>query len=184
MKNIKCSGVIAGWTRCRQYRGQQSAFSQCSRRNGWTVGMLVSLHLLSLMLWPLTFGAERVRAQEGNVGSVAIVNVNDQSFPAVSLFLDVADANGAPVAGLAPANFTVTEDGQPAAVQNVAVDSSQPIALLLALDRSTDAATWAAVQGAAAAVINALGPEDQVAITSVFEEVQPVQEFSMNKDAA
>ena len=128
--------------------------------------------------------AAPVRAQQPGVGRVAVVSVDDQNYPTVSLYLDVADVNGAPVVGLAPASFTVQEDGQPATVQAVTTDSSQPLALLLALDRSTDATTWAAVQGAAAAVINALGAEDQVAITTVFEEVQPVQDFTTDKQTA
>jgi VWFA-related protein len=138
---------------------------------------------LVLLLFAFVLSAVPARAQQ-TTGRVAVVDVDDQNFPTVSLFMDVADANGAPVAGLAPANFVVQEDGSNATVQAVSVDASQPLALLLALDRSTDAATWAAVQGAAAAVINALGENDQVAITTVFEQVQPVQEFTADKDAA
>ena len=145
--------------------------------------MVLFMHLFAACIAGL-LPAQPVRAQQPAIGRVAVVNVNDENFPALSFFLDVADANGAPVAGLAPANFTILEDGQAAIVQAISTDASQPLALLLALDRSTDATTWAAVQGAAAAVISALGPEDQVAITTVFEEVQPVLEFTADKDAA
>ncbi|MCC6456778.1 MAG: VWA domain-containing protein [Caldilineaceae bacterium] len=150
------------------------------RRSARLLGLLVVMCLLSLPRMALP-----VHAQEVGSGRIAVVAVDDQAFPTVSLFLDVADANGAPVAGLSPANFVIQEEGQPAAIQAVTVDASQPLALLLALDRSTnDPATWAAVQGAAAAVISALGADDQVAITTIFDEVQPVQEFTANKDAA
>jgi VWFA-related protein len=141
--------------------------------------MLIGAPLFAVLLVALP-----LRAQEGTTGRVAVVDVNDLSFPTVSLFLDVADAAGNPVAGLTPANFAVQEDGQAASVQAVTTDATQPLALLLALDRSTDEATWAAVQGAAAALIAGLGAEDQVAITTVFEEVQPIQGFTTDKDAA
>jgi len=146
----------------------------------WLACVLIGSLLLGTMV-----GSSPVLAQQAaGTGKVAVVKVDDQNFPVVSLSLDVADANGAPVAGLAPANFSIEQDGQPATVKTVAVDSSQPVALLLALDRSTDATTWAAVQGAAAAVINALGPQDQVAITTIFEQVQTVSEFTADKNAA
>ncbi len=102
----------------------------------------------------------------------------------MSLFLDVVDANGAPVSGLTAQEFSLQEDGQPVSVQAVTGDASWPLALLLALDRSTDAVTWAVVQGAVASTIDALGDQDQVAITTVFEEVQSIQTFTENQDAA
>ena len=125
-----------------------------------------------------------VHAQQALVGRVTVVGVDDQAFPSVSLFLDVADSTGAPVSGLAQANFAIQEDGQAASVQSVTADSSQPLALLLALDRSTDTATWAAVQAAAATIISGLNANDQVAITTIFEEVQSVQGFTADKEAA
>lgn len=152
-------------------------------RNGRGVRGLFVARLLTIMLAYGAALALPVYAQ-APTGRVAVVEVDDQNFPVVSLVMDVADANGAPVAGLAPANFTIQEEGRAATVQSVTTDASQPLALLLALDRSTDATTWAAVQGAAAAVISALAPEDQVAITTVFEEVQLVLEFTTDKDAA
>lgn len=123
-------------------------------------------------------------AQTPSLGRVAIVGVEDQNFPTVSLFLDVVDVNGAPVSGLTTAAFTVQEDGRPALVQGVSGDAGQPLALMLALDRSTDVTTWAAVQGAVAATIDALGEQDQVAITTIFEQVQAVQSFTADHDAA
>ena len=125
-----------------------------------------------------------VHAQQALVGRVTVVGVDDQAFPSVSLFLDVVDSTGAPVSGLAQANFAIQEGGQAASVQSVTADSSQPLALLLALDRSTDTATWAAVQAAAATIISGLNANDQVAITTIFEEVQSVQGFTADKEAA
>lgn len=169
----------------RLKRRQLSWQQQLQPNQGRTARMPYGWYLLAVLLCAVgLLVAVPVRAQQPGVGRVAVVDVDDQNYPTVSLYLDVADANGAPVANLDPASFTVQEDGQPAPVQTVTTDSSQPLALLLALDRSTDAATWAAVQGAAAQVINSLGADDQVAITTVFEEVQLVQEFTADKEAA
>lgn len=172
--------VMAWWMR-RRLSLQSRALSQ-TKRAATMLTMSHGVVAIVLVLWALWHVAMPALAQTG--GRVAIVGVNDENFPAVSLFLDVADVNGAPVGGLAAANFTLLEDGRPVAVQAVTTDASQPVALLLALDRSTDATTWAAVQGAAASLIASLGEQDQVAITTIFEEVQPVLEFTTNKDAA
>lgn len=180
MDKMNFKGVMGRWRLYRQHSWPQHD----PRKNGWALKITLPVKLLALLILAGLLWGYPVYAQQTGVGRVAVVNVDDQNFPTVSLFMDVADANGAPVAGLAPANFTVQVDGQAAALQAVTVDASQPLALLLALDRSTDAATWAAVQGAAAAVITALGPLDQVAITTVFEQVQVVQEFTVDKDAA
>jgi VWFA-related protein len=152
---------------------------QVHRRVGTTIGTLLLMALFSFLFFSLP-----VQAQQAVVGRVTVVGVDDQAFPSLSLFLDVADSTGAPVSGLAQANFVIQEDGQAASVQSVAADSSQPLALLLALDRSTDTATWAAVQAAAATIISGLDANDQVAITTIFEEVQSVQGFTVDKEAA
>ena len=96
------------------------------------LAIVVSCMTMWVAAW-VTAWALPVHAQQPT-GRVAVVEVDDQNFPVVSLLMDVADPNGAPVAGLAPANFIIQEDGRAAAVQIVTTDTSQPLALLLALD--------------------------------------------------
>lgn len=117
-------------------------------------------------------------------GQVRVVDVDDAMYPAVSLAVDVVDGAGVPVGNLTADAFTVTVDGQPAAMIGVAPDSTRPLALLLSLDRSTDAATWAAVQAAATDAVASLLPDDQVALTTFFDQVEPVLDFTADKEAA
>jgi VWFA-related protein len=155
-----------------------SLFAGRDLRAAWTRALTV---LLLGLLWgaPLP-----LHAQAPATGRISIAGVEDQNFPSVSLFLDMVDANGTPVSGLTAAAFTLQEDGQPALIGALTADPSAPLALLLTLDRSTDVNTWAAVQGAVAATIDALEEEDQVAITTIAEQVQAVQGFTNNQESA
>lgn len=142
---------------------------------------------VGLALLCLGVGLTQVWAQTpvtpGN-GQVRIVDVDDAAYPAISLYVDVVDGAGVPVGNLTADAFAATVDGQPATVTAVAPDSARPLALLLSLDRSTDAATWAAVQAAAADAIGSLQADDQVAVTSFFDQVAPVIDFTADKEAA
>lgn len=117
-------------------------------------------------------------------GQVRIVDVDDVAYPAIRLYVDVVDGAGVPVGNLTTDAFAATVDGQPSTVTAVAPDSARPLALLLSLDRSTDATTWAAVQAAAADTIGGLQPDDLVALTSFYDQVEPVIGFTSDKNAA
>jgi len=137
--------------------------------------------LLGLILSAAT--AAPLAAQDSS-GRVTLTGVDDQSFPQVSLFVDVFTPAGTPVLDLTPNSIALTEDQQPATIQAVTPDTSRPLALLLALDRSTDAVTWAAVQTAAQAMIEGLRDQDQISLVTVFDQVEVVQPFTTDKAAA
>ena len=70
----------------------------------------ISFILLGLLL--LAGQSHAVYAQEG-MATAELSLVNAQGFPAISALLDVYDAQGMPVTGLAPADVTILEDNQP-----------------------------------------------------------------------
>lgn len=153
-------------------------------REVWRRRLLVRLLLILGILVPTIAVAlpQPVWAQAG-VGRVVVTGVDDSAFPLVRLSVDVFDAGGSPVNGLSAADFTLREEGQPVAVSAVGVDTSRPLALLLALDRSTDPATWSALQATVAGALAGLRADDQVALTAFFDTVQPVLEFTTDKIA-
>jgi hypothetical protein len=142
--------------------------------------LLPALLTLTLLLW----GAPHVRAQGPAAPRLNLHAVDASSFPAVSAYVDLFGPNGLPVAGLGASSFRVLEDGQATEITSVQSDDSQGIALLLALDRSTDGTSWTQIQAAANAVLDTLRPQDLVAITVFFNEVQLVQGFTADREAA
>ena len=143
----------------------------------WIRTWLLGLSLLAATAAPL--------AAQDSSGRVTVISVDDEAFPRVSLFVDVFTPAGTPVLDLTPNSISLTEDQQPATIQSVTADTSQPLALLLALDRSTnDAASWVAVQTAAQAMIAGLRDQDQVSLMTVDDQVTVVQPFTTDKAAA
>jgi VWFA-related protein len=123
-------------------------------------------------------------AQAQTLGpTVAVTGVDSKAFPTVSADLTVTGNNGLPLVGLTPSNFTVTEDGKPVAPGSLvlASDISQPLNLVLAVDVSVNGTGLAQVQSAADDFIATLGPNDQVAIVSFFDQVDEVQAFTNDK---
>ncbi|HXF60468.1 MAG TPA: Ig-like domain-containing protein [Caldilineaceae bacterium] len=113
-----------------------------------------------------------------------VTAVEDTRFPTVALWVDVIGANGLPVVGLDAAAFGVQEDGRLAQVQSATPDQSRPLSLVLALDRSTEAANWEQVRAAAAAVAGGLRPEDQIAVLAFADTVETILPFTADKQAA
>lgn len=151
------------------------------RRRAARVAALLLFGLVFCLVW--SGFVLPAQAQPG-AGRVVVTGVDDRAFPLVRLSVDVFDANGSPVNGLGAGDFTLREEGQPVAVTAVRADTSRPLALLLALDRSTDPATWSALQTTVAGAIAGLRSDDQIAITTFFDTVQPVLEFTTDKTAA
>src|SRR2546422_114029 len=115
--------------------------------------------------------------------TVAITGVDSKNFPTVSANLTVTGSNGLPLVGLTPANFTVSEDGKAVAPGSLVLDSdiSQQLNLVLAVDISVSGAGLAQIQSASDDFINTLGPNDQVAVLSFYDQVAVVQNFTSDK---
>jgi VWFA-related protein len=122
------------------------------------------------------------RAQEA--GPVVVISsVDSRSFPSVTAYLTVNGANGLPLVGLAPQNFSLREDGRTVSPRSIQLesDTSQQLTLVLAIDVSGPAANLVEVQSAAIDFINALGPDDQVAILTFYDELAEVLAFTSDK---
>ncbi len=117
--------------------------------------------------------------------TLALTGVDSQAFPAVATNLTVTGSNGLPLVGLTAANFSVSEDGQAVAPGSLvlASDISQQLNLVLAVDISVPAAGLAQIQAAMDDFIQTLGPKDQVAVLSFYDQVDVVQTFTSDKAA-
>ncbi len=140
--------------------------------------LVVGLVALALALsWPLA-----ARAQEAGP-SVVITGVDSGGFPTVTAYLTVSGANGLPLVGLTADNFSVKEDGQAVSARTItlASDTSQQLSLVLAVDVSVNEVDLVNVQAAAIDFVNSLGPNDQVAIVTYFDEVTTAVPFTSDK---
>jgi VWFA-related protein len=144
----------------------------------WGVRLAAGLLCLSLGL-PL---AATVLAQQAGP-TIAVTGVDSKNFPMVTANLTVTGNNGLPLVGLTTANFTVNEDGKAVAPGSLVLDSdiSQQLNLVLAVDISTNGSALAQVQSAADDFISTLGPNDQVAVLSFYDQVDVVQAFTTDK---
>src|SRR5258706_576134 len=146
----------------------------------WGVRLAAGLLCLALGL-PL---AATVLAQQTGP-TIAVTGVDSKGFPTVTANLTVTGNNGLPLVGLTTANFTVNEDGKAVAPGSLVLDSdiSQQLNLVLAVDVSVNGSGLAQVQSAADDFIATLGPNDQVAILSFYDQVDIVQPFTSDKTA-
>ena len=127
-------------------------------------------------------GPLAARAQEAGP-AVVITGVDSGDFPTVTAYLTVSGADGLPLVGLTADNFSVTEDGRAVAPRAItlASDTSQQLSLVLAVDVSVNEADLVNVQAAAVDFVNSLGPNDQVALVTFFDEVTTAVPFTTDK---
>ena len=92
---------------------------------------LALLFSLSLLLG----AASPVRAQQ-NLALANLYPVDVSSFPRISGFLDVFDANGIFVTGLKPEAVSIVEDGQPLPVDTLN-EIAVPLQLVIAVNQGT-----------------------------------------------
>ncbi len=127
-------------------------------------------------------------AQESPSLTADLASVDSSHYPNLSAVVNVVDNNGRPVPALASDSFSATVDGQPAHVQGVqmVVDSQLSLAVVLVVDVSGSMAgqPLAAAQSAAAEFVNALSPQDTVAVLSFNDEVTTVQQSTSDKAKA
>lgn len=109
--------------------------------------------------------------------SVQLKEVDVSAFPEVRLAVTVRDANGVPVPNLDAQAFEINEDREPEAQTIQAIeavtDPDQPISLVLVVDvsGSMEGQPLADAQSAAHALVDQLGPEDEVAFLAFSESV-------------
>ena len=152
-------------------------------KNKWILHLLLALFILQTSI----FTAIPANAQ-ANI-HLNIDAVNNSLFPQMELNLSVSDTQGFPVKGLTEGNFSVTEDSQPVSgvVVIPAQNIQQPLAFVLVIDTSgsmggssTPTPLQNAIQ-AAKAFIDALSPQDQVALIAFADQVALVQDLTADK---
>ena len=116
----------------------------------------------------------RTPGRGAEVASVAAPQV-------IRLNASVTDRYGRAVAGLAPRDFSVTENGEPREVTEVA-ETRAPFNLVLLLDVSGSVEERLDfIRKAALAFVNTVGPQDRVAVVSFRDDVQLISEFTTDK---
>jgi VWFA-related protein len=141
------------------------------------------IFLLFLAALPFTWAA----AQGDAPVRVAISGVNPSAFPRVIVTVNVTDAQGQPLLGLGAGDFRIggTFGAQAALTEVVNVsDDNLPIAAVLAIDVSDSMAgtPLTRAKDAALAFIDALRPEDQVAVVVYGSLAQVVQDYTTDRD--
>jgi VWFA-related protein len=93
----------------------------------------------------------------------------------------VTDRHGRAIAGLRPADFSVTENGEAREVTEV-LPSRAPFNLVLLLDVSGSVEERVDfIRKAALSFVNTVGPQDRIAILSFRDDVQVISDFTSDK---
>lgn len=117
------------------------------------------------------------------------------AFPSVSLLVTVRNGHGGPIAGLAPADFDVSEDAtlqaRPIQAVEPLVDPALPVTVLLAIDvsGSMTGAKLRDAQEAARRFLDSLGAQDSAALIAFagsidLEGADPAREVAFTGDTA
>jgi VWFA-related protein len=98
----------------------------------------------------------------------------------VTAYVTAADSDGLPITGLSEGAFTVSEDGQPVALESVEmVERSATIVLVIDTSGSmTSGNAMEAVREAATGFVNSLGAGDQIGLISFNDTVTIAQNLS------
>ena len=118
-------------------------------------------------------------AQDG--GPVATLKVQSRL---VNVAVNAVDANGAPVAGLAQADFAIAEDGKPQKIAFFEKQSATPLSIVMAVDGSESVLTNSRLEETAAKkfVKALLRPQDEFDLMAFSDTVREVVSFTADKD--
>lgn len=100
----------------------------------------------------------------------------------VNVFVNVTDANGAPVGGLTRDDFTLSEDGSPQKIAVFERQSGMPLSIVLAIDTSGSVRKDMSIEMRAAHdfVHSLLRPVDQLDLIDFSSDVREVTPFTNN----
>ncbi len=146
-------------------------------------GALIVLLLLSVAGVAFAQEGQTPAPENTNIRTI-VPSANSDDFPHVDALLYALDANGLPVSGLSSADLVLVEDATLVStdVTTLVGESGQPLQVALTLDRSTDPATWAAIQASATELIDQLGDADEAALIVFGDDVQVVQDFTTDHE--
>jgi len=159
---------------------------QRRRATGRSGGLLIG-PLVLICTIVLSLSITNAYAQSAQL-AVSIDGFSSQKWPQAQSILTVLDANGKPVEGLTLQDIRAQVDGSDVAVTSVSrgVDSNLPSFVVLALDASGGMAGAPLDQTKAAAhqFVDALGPQDSVAILAYSDVPNLVQPFTQDRASA
>lgn len=100
----------------------------------------------------------------------------------VNVFVNVTDANGAPVGGLTRQDFALSEDGRPQKIAYFERDTDVPLSIVLAIDTSGSTRKDLPLEKAAAHefVHSILQPRDRLDLMDFNSDVREVIPFTAN----
>lgn len=150
-----------------------------------TLALALSLvALASHRMEALAKNHDSFQDEQGSQPLVVITQVDSEVFPQVTAYVSVIGADGLPVESLTAEEFSVLEDGVAVPATSIAVeqDNTQSFGMVLALDISTDPENLLLIQEAVKPFIDTLIPQDQLAITVFFDEVQVAHDFTGDKN--
>ncbi len=152
--------------------------------------------LLAFIAWfPVIAGAQSSGGAGIGIGPVTSNPAQQESPPVpiatppirvevklVNVFVNVTDANGAPVGGLTKDNFTLAEDGRPQKIAVFDRESAVPLQIVLAIDTSgTVHKDMSIEEHAAREFVHALlRPVDQLDLMEFASDVREVVPFTNN----
>jgi len=138
---------------------------------------LVLVTMMAVLCAPL------VVLGQAETPAVNIQSIDSQNFPVVDAVVSVTNSAGFPIANLTASDFQLTEDGAPVSAANYTLtpQEGEPLSIVLALDSSVQWPAFRQLQTAAKALVDSLGPKDQVAILIFSETVQIAQPFTGDK---
>ena len=126
-------------------------------------------------------------AQQGEGATVDVAAVDSNNYPNLTAAVNVLDARGRPLPGLAATDFAASIDGKQATIDSVqtAVDAQAGLAVVLAVDVSGDLTGeyLEAARLAARQFVNSLEPQDAVAVMAFSDTVSLIQDFSADRAA-
>ncbi len=103
----------------------------------------------------------------------------------VEVYATVTDRHGQPVAGLAAADFHVSEDGQVQRISTFAAAPDVPLAVAIVIDRSFSMGPRLAVaKSAARAFVGALQPADQAMVVAIGGDTEVAAPLTLDHRAA
>ena len=177
------------------FASRKTAWEKCGAHRDVCKDALALILLASLAWLPLTAGAQSSGGVGIGIGPVTSSPAQQNStvvplasppirvdVKLVTVFVNVADANGSPVGGLIKDNFALAEDGRPQKIAIFDRESAVPLSIVLAIDTSGTVHKDSSIElHAAREFVHALmRPVDQLDLMEFASDVREVVPFTSN----
>ena len=145
------------------------------------IGMLICILLLATSLTVVSGQGEPTLS----INNILVTPKPEDLSYGVKTYVSVLDGAGIPIKNLTEKDFSVIEDSVPMKIDSIS-QANDPISLVVVMDTSGSMAGQSikSAKEAANTLLLGLGNEDQVAILSFNNQVDPVQDFTKDRQAA